>query len=101
MGGECWDHQECLMYKGPFKSVTDDDGHEFIRGQNAAVCRKTFEIFKNAVYKDYFYFIQPNVVIADKDVNAFDCSNTINIRSVKELKGSVSRSSCDSVSDCC
>ena len=26
--GECWDHLEAVTYKGPFKSVEDDDGHE-------------------------------------------------------------------------
>ncbi len=27
--GECWDHNEAVIYRGPFHEVRDDDGHVF------------------------------------------------------------------------
>ena len=34
--------------------MTDDDGHTFVRGQRAAVCRKTSEIYYREPYAEYF-----------------------------------------------
>src|SRR5690606_30107386 len=43
--GACWDHMQAVVYKGPFKSVEDDDGHVLHRGERMAVCAKTFKIY--------------------------------------------------------
>jgi arsenite methyltransferase len=42
--GACFEHNQAVVYQGPFKSVLDDDGHRFDRGVRAAVCDKTFQL---------------------------------------------------------
>lgn len=42
--GPCMERNQAALYKGPWKSVTDDDGHTYHRGTRAAVCDKTFGI---------------------------------------------------------
>jgi len=70
--GACWDHNEALIYKGPFSEVTDDDGHTFVRGQRVAVCRKTFEIYSAAPYAAYFEPVEPRVPVVEP--TPFPCS---------------------------
>ncbi len=41
-GTECIDRGHAVIYKGPFSSVWDDEGHEFPRGVRMAVCERTF-----------------------------------------------------------
>ena len=62
--GECWDHLEAVTYKGPFKSVEDDDGHVYRRGQASAVCRKTFEILNRPPYQEHFFPIHPHNAVS-------------------------------------
>ena len=38
--GPCFEHNEAVIYKGPWKQVVDDDGHVLRRGERTAVCRK-------------------------------------------------------------
>lgn len=42
--GECLDKKQALIYKGPWRCVTDDDGHTYFRGKRMAVCGKTYSI---------------------------------------------------------
>lgn len=85
--GECWDHSEALIYKGPFKSVVDDDGHEFRRGEPVAVCRKTFEIYSRPPYTDLFFQVRPLTEVSQEDARPFDCSGGDMLRRPEELKG--------------
>jgi arsenite methyltransferase len=43
--GICLDRSHAVIYKGPWKSVLDDDGHRLDRGERMAVCEKTFGIY--------------------------------------------------------
>ena len=43
--GPCLDQHQAVIYNGPWKQVTDDDGHTFKRGVRTAVCGKTFDIY--------------------------------------------------------
>ena len=45
--GPCLERHQGVIYKGPWRSVTDDDGHTLFRGQRMAVCDKTFNIYKS------------------------------------------------------
>ncbi|MFW7381634.1 MAG: methyltransferase domain-containing protein [Oligoflexus sp.] len=85
--GECWDHKEALVYKGPFQSVRDDDGHEFVRGERVAVCRKTFEIFSKEPYQEHFYLVKPLQAVAAEDATEFPCTSKTLMRDPKETKG--------------
>ena len=102
--GDCWDHKEALVYKGPFKEVTDDDGHTFRRGERTAVCRKTFEIFQQPVYNDFFYGIEPLEAVKPGDALAFPCNAGRLTRSPKETKGedySITEMNACGPGDCC
>lgn len=85
--GDCWDHKEALVYKGPFSSVTDDDGHTFMRGERVAVCRKTFEIFSREPYAQYFDHVKPLNEVAAQEAKPFPCTGGVLFRHPKETKG--------------
>ena len=38
--GACRDRKQAVIYRGPWKSVVDDDGHVLRRGVRTAVCEK-------------------------------------------------------------
>jgi len=97
--GECWEHNEALIYKGPFKKVTDDDGHIFVCGQRAAVCRKTFEIFSKAPYADSFEHIEPREPVTEPA--PFSCNGATIIRSARETKGLEYSATTAEAADCC
>ncbi len=85
--GECWDHKEALVYKGPFSSVSDDDGHTYRRGERTAVCRKTYEIFRKAPYAAHFEGVEPRVAVAPDELREFPCTAGTLLRSPVETKG--------------
>ena len=72
--GACWDHNQAVVYRGPFKAVLDDDGHTYPRGERMAVCEKTFHLLENGPYADSFVFIEPREAVAPEDVKPFDCA---------------------------
>ena len=57
--GDGFERNQAVIYRGPFKEVLDDDHHRLERGQRYAVCDKTFQLFQQAPYRDYFEFIEP------------------------------------------
>tara|TARA_Y100001960_G_scaffold303843_1_gene356380 strand:- start:119 stop:1273 length:1155 start_codon:yes stop_codon:yes gene_type:complete len=83
--GACWDHNEALIYRGPFKSVSDDDGHTFVRGQRVAVCRKTREIFSRSPYSDYFEVVEPLNAVTEPE--PFPCDSGTLLRHPRQTKG--------------
>jgi arsenite methyltransferase len=62
--GPCWECNQALIYRGPFKRVEDDDGHVLHRGVRIAVCEKTFRIFSQQPYRDHVELVQPAVPVA-------------------------------------
>ena len=46
--GPCWERNQAVVYRGPFKQVEDDDHHVYYRGERMAVCDKTFRLLQNA-----------------------------------------------------
>jgi len=46
-------------YMGPFKKVSDDDGHEFPRGLAIEVCTDTAHKLSIAPYKEFFTITEP------------------------------------------
>jgi arsenite methyltransferase len=85
--GECWDHNEALIYKGPFSAVKDDDGHFFERGERVAVCRKTFEIFSKEPYASSFEGIKPYQEIPKEDAKEFPCTGGMIKKTARQSKG--------------
>jgi len=84
--GECFERNQAVIYRGPFKEVLDDDNHRMERGKRYAVCDKTYNLYKKSPYRDFFEFVDPIVEVALAEAKPFDCSRTA-LRRPKETKG--------------
>ncbi|MGB7274443.1 MAG: methyltransferase domain-containing protein, partial [Geitlerinemataceae cyanobacterium] len=86
--GDCWERNQAVIYKGPWKQVQDDDGHVYNRGQRMAVCDKTFQLLtrSNSPYQDDLIPVLPHTDIPLEEAIPFDCKRS-SIRSAKETKG--------------
>lgn len=77
------DKNQSVIYKGPWKEVTDESGRTFRRGKRMAVSDKTFNAMKNEPYLDHMVLIEPHVGVTE-DV-AFGCCS-FKERSAEETK---------------
>src|SRR3989440_3651491 len=84
--GECFERNQAVLYRGPFKEVLDDDNHRMERGKRYAVCDKTYNLYKKAPYRDFFEFVDPLVDVPLSEARPFDCART-SLRHPKETKG--------------
>ena len=84
--GPCIEKNQAVIYKGPWKTVEDDDGHVYHRGQRMAVCEKTFRIMTREPYGEHMIPVEP--AIAPEDGKVFDCSRPT-IRDPRETKEGV------------
>jgi SAM-dependent methyltransferase len=105
--GPCWDHNEAVIYNGPWSEVRDDDGHVLRRGERSAVCRKTFGIYTSAPYASHVTPVRPLVEVPAEAAPRFDCSRD-SLRSPRETKQGALRadakpgeSCCAPTQDCC
>jgi arsenite methyltransferase len=84
--GECFERNQAVIYRGPFKEVLDDDNHRMERGRRYAVCDKTYTLYKKAPYREFFEFVDPIADVPLAEAKPFDCSRTA-LRHPKETKG--------------
>lgn len=98
--GPCWERNQAVIYRGPFKEVLDDDGHRLRRGERQAVCDKTFNIYSKAPYADDFDMVLPRESIALEDAQPFDCTHS-ELRHPRETKGTDYDATTDAEGDCC
>jgi SAM-dependent methyltransferase len=84
--GACYERNQAVIYKGPFKKVLDDDGHAMERGRRYAVCDKTFNLYKKEPYAPHFEFVEPYTAVPVEEAKPFDCAGTRE-RHPKETKG--------------
>jgi SAM-dependent methyltransferase len=84
--GACWEKNQAVIYKGPWKEVRDDDGHVLKRGVRTVVCDKTFQIFSKEPYRGYVILVPPRVEVPLSEAGPFDCSRDVE-RSPRETKG--------------
>ena len=84
--GVCFERNQAVIYKGPFKQVVDDDGHRLWRGVRHAVCDKTYQRYRQLPYRDYFEFIDPLTPVPLTEAKPFDCHRTAP-RQARETKG--------------
>jgi hypothetical protein len=94
------EHNEAVMYRGPFQAVEDDNGHRFRRGQRTAVCRKTFQIMTRPPYQDHFIAVEPMQAIAADEAAPFTCTGGEQLRSPSVTKGPGYKATSMAV-DCC
>lgn len=108
--GACWERNQAVVYKGPWKAVQDDDGHTLYRGQHMAVCDKTFQIYtdSNSPYRADIIPVLPQTDVPLAAAVSFDCVRD-RIRHPHETKGvddratitSNASSGCDPAPRCC
>ncbi len=98
--GDCWEHNEAVVYKGPWKQVLDDDGHVLRRGERTAVCRKTFEILGREPYGASIALVRPLLDVAPADAKPFECRGTRR-RDPSETKLGVIRADVAPGASCC
>jgi len=104
--GPCWERNQAVVYKGPFKEVLDDDGHRMERGQRYAVCDKTYRLYSEEPYSNHFEFLDPRTEVPLEAAEPFDCSRTV-LRHPKETKGEAYRETteptacCEPGDNCC
>lgn len=84
--GPCFERNQAVIYKGPFREVLDDDGHRMERGVRYAVCDKTYNLYKMAPYAGNFEFVDPLHPIPADKAQPFDCYRTSR-RNPRETKG--------------
>jgi len=85
--GPCMDHHQAVIYRGPWKSVVDDDGHTLRRGVRTAVCEKTYQIYTRAPYNDHIEPVPPRVSVDADNAQPYDCRRN-QIRPPAETKAS-------------
>jgi len=84
--GPCFERNQAVIYRGPFREVLDDDNHRMERGVRYAVCDKTYNLYRKAPYREFFEFVEPLADIPLGEAKPFDCSHTAR-RHPKETKG--------------
>src|SRR5213083_1450305 len=72
--GECFERNQAVIYRGPFKEVVDDDNHRMERGRRYAVCDKTYNLYRKAPYSGSFEFVEPLNPIPVEEAKRFDGS---------------------------
>ncbi len=98
--GPCLDYNQAVIYQGPWKSVTDDDGHTLRRGVRTAVCDKTYRIYNSAPYAEQVLAVPPAQPVRDEDATQFDCKRNL-VRDPKETKGKMFSLTQLPDQDCC
>lgn len=84
--GPCWERNQAVIYRGPWREVRDDDGHVLHRGVPTAVCDKTYRIFTSDPYKRDICPVPPRIDIPLEKAAPFDCTRTV-LRHPRETKG--------------
>jgi ubiquinone/menaquinone biosynthesis C-methylase UbiE len=104
--GPCIECNQAVIYRGPWKQVTDDDGHTLTRGVRVAVCDKTYGIYSRPPYEGQFVLVPPREQIPLEKAGIFDCSRE-HKRDPRETKGleykvtELSGAVCGPDSNCC
>jgi ubiquinone/menaquinone biosynthesis C-methylase UbiE len=103
--GACFEANQAVIYRGPWKLVEDDDGHVLRRGDRVAVCAKTFDIMTRGPYAQDIVAIEPLVTLPEDERALFDCTRT-HRRHPRESKGleydaTSAASACCEPGECC
>ena len=86
--GPCWEWNQAVICRGPWKSVKDDDRHTYTRGTRIAVCNKTHTILTDpdGPYSKDILSVPPRQDIPLEDAKPFECQGT-HLRHPRETKG--------------
>ncbi len=98
--GPCFEGNQAVIYRGPWKQVEDDDHHVLRRGERTAVCDKTYRILTSPPYASDIIPIPPRVTVSDAERRPFDCSRTAP-RHPRESKGETFTETNEGDAACC
>ncbi|MBX3373251.1 MAG: methyltransferase domain-containing protein [Phycisphaeraceae bacterium] len=86
--GPCFDHDQAVVYRGPWKRVVDDDGHVLLRGKRMAVCDKTYRILTDArgPYAGQVIGVEPLTPVDPARAPRFACEKQA-LRDPRRTKG--------------
>ncbi|MGA8112686.1 MAG: methyltransferase domain-containing protein [Actinocatenispora sp.] len=100
--GECRDHGQAVIYKGPWKAVLDDDEHVFERGVPTAVCAKSFELYGRDPYTGSFELLEPTEPVDPASAPLFACAPPASLGAGGPVRRDVTglRSDCDQPGCC-
>lgn len=88
----CMEHDQAAVYRGPWRSVTTEDGHEYVRGRRTAVCDRTYRLLMDprGPYASSMIGIEPLEAVDPNAASVFDCSSD-RLRDPRETKGDAYR----------
>jgi len=86
-GEPCLDHGHAVIYRGPYSSVSDDEGHVYPRGARIAVCERSYRLLTEGPYKSDFIGIEPPARAAPQPF----CAPAGTRRAPAETKGAQQR----------
>jgi len=98
--GACWDHNQAVIYRGPWAAVRDDDGHTLRRGIPMAVCEKTFRLYTQEPYARDIVPVTPRIPVTADSPKPFDCARDV-VRHPRETKGREYQVTTETVAACC
>jgi ubiquinone/menaquinone biosynthesis C-methylase UbiE len=84
--GPCLERNQAVIYRGPWKTVIDDDGHTLYRGERMAVCDKTYRIYSKGPYRQDIISVAPIESVPLEAADKFNCSKNAR-RHPRETKG--------------
>jgi hypothetical protein len=70
--GDWRDLNQAVVYRGPFREVTDDDGTRMRRGERLAVSDKSFRRYGQEPYTGLFDLIEPRDAVDPERAAPFD-----------------------------
>jgi len=76
--GPCLERNQAVIYRGPWRSVTDDDGHTFHRGRRIAVCDKTYRLMTRSEgpYDRELIPVPPRLEVPLASAALFQCNGS-------------------------
>jgi arsenite methyltransferase len=104
--GPCFEANQAVIYRGPWRQVCDDDGHVLRRGERVAVCAKTYALLTSEPYAQQVVAVPPYQEIPPEERALFDCSRSA-ARHPRETKGldytatTDAAACCDPEANCC
>ncbi len=100
--GPCLERHQAVIYRGPWRTVTDDDNHVLHRGQRMAVCDKTFHIYTDpkGPYAGSVEPVEPRVEVPLDDAEPFNCRAAAG-RHPRQTKGQDYDATIDADPDAC
>jgi arsenite methyltransferase len=98
--GPCWERNQAVIYRGPWREVKDDDGHTLLRGVPMAVCEKTYRLYTREPYTADIFPVPPRLEVPADRQRPFDCSRDA-VRHPRETKGESYDATTDADAPCC